>query len=45
MFQYRFVYHNRHMDWRGLEFAPASNRPSRYVTDNPLSNKVYSGGK
>jgi hypothetical protein len=45
MLQYRFVYRNRHMDWRGLELAPASNRPSRHVLDNLLSNKVYSGRK
>jgi len=45
MFQYRFVYHNRHMDWRGVEFAPASNRPSRRIMDNLLSNKAYSGRK
>jgi len=45
LFQYRFVYHNRHMDWRGVEFAPASNRPSRRIMDNLLSNKAYSGRK
>lgn len=45
MFLYRSVYHNRHMDWWELEFAPASNRPSRHVLDNLLYNKMYSSRK